>query len=121
MDSKLQIAERHVGDVAILTLSGQMLLDDGDLLFHRHISDLTKRGVTKVIVDLAAVSYIDSSGIGMMAAKLKHLRERGGDMRLVNLSARSQRIFGMMKLMIAFEAFDDEATALRSFAARPTL
>ena len=119
MSSKLQIAERQVGDVAVLTLTGQMLLDDGDLLFHRHISDVTGRGIVKVIVDLAGVTYIDSSGIGMMAAKLKHLRERGGDMRLLNLSARSQRIFGMLKLMIAFEAFDDEATALRSFVARP--
>jgi anti-anti-sigma factor len=119
MDSKLDIAERQVGDVAVLTLTGQMLLDDGDLAFHRRITDLTGRGIVRVIVDLGGVTYIDSSGIGMMAAKLKHLRERGGDMRLLNLSARSQRLFGMMKLMIAFESFDDEATALRSFAARP--
>ncbi len=119
MESKLTIGERQAGDVAILTLSGQMLLDDGDLAFGRHINDVTGRGILKIVVDLGAVTYIDSSGVGMMAAKLKHVRERGGDMRLLHLTSRSQRLFGMMKLMIAFEAFDNEPSAIRSFAVRP--
>ena len=119
MDSKLRIAEHQVDDVAVLVLSGEMLLDDGDLLFHRRIAELTGRGVAKVVVDLGGVTYIDSSGVGMLAAKLKHLRDRGGDMRLANLTSRSQRLFGMMKLMIAFETFDDEASAVRSFSVRP--
>lgn len=119
VESKLDIKVRQEGDIAVLILTGQMLLDDGDLAFHRCVSDLTTRGSVRLIVDLGGVTYIDSSGVGMMAAKLKHVRERGGDMRLLHLNARSQRLFGMMKLMIAFEAFDDEAAAIRSFTARP--
>ena len=119
MDSKLTITERQSGDVVVLTLAGQMVLDDGDLLFYRKIAELTGRGLVKVIVDLGGVTYIDSSGVGMLAAKLKHLRERGGDMRLLNLTRGSQRLFGMLKLLIVFETFDDEAAALRSFVARP--
>ena len=57
----------------------------------------------------------------MLAAKLKHVRERGGDIRLVHLTTRSQRLFGTMKLMIVFESFEDEATAIRSFVARPSI
>jgi len=119
MDSKLTITERQSGDVVVLMLAGQMVLDDGDLLFYRKIADLTGRGLVKVVVDLGGVTYIDSSGVGMLAAKLKHLRERGGDMRLLNLTRGSQRLFGMLKLLIVFETFDDEAAALRSFVARP--
>jgi anti-sigma B factor antagonist len=119
MDSKLTITERQSGDVVVLTLAGQMVLDDGDLLFYRKIAELTGRGLVKVVVDLGGVTYIDSSGVGMLAAKLKHLRERGGDMRLLNLTRGSQRLFGMLKLLIVFETFDDEAAAVRSFAARP--
>jgi anti-anti-sigma factor len=119
MNSKLEIHEQQIGDVALLTLTGQMVLDDGDLAFHRRITDLTGRGIVKIVVDLGGVTYIDSSGVGMLAGKLKHVRERGGDMRLLHLTNRSQRLFGMMKLMIAFETFDDQAAAVRSFVARP--
>ena len=78
------------------------------------------RGRVKIVLDLAAVTYIDSSGVGMLAAKLKQVCARGGDMRLVHLTSRSQRLLGMMKLLIVFEVFEDEAAAIRSFAARPT-
>ncbi len=69
--------------------------------------------------DLPAVTYIDSSGVGMTAPKLKRVRESGSDMRLVHLTRRSQRLLGMLKLMTTFEAFEDEAAAIRSFASRP--
>jgi len=119
VDSKLAIEERLIGDVAVLRLIGQMLVDDGDLAFGRRIVDLVNRGITKIAVDMGGVTFVDSSGVGMMAAKLKYLRERGGDMRLVHLTARTQRVLGMMKMMIIFETFDDEAAAVHSFEARP--
>ena len=119
MQSKLTIVERQAGDVVVLVLSGQILLDDGDLAFGRHVSDLFKRGQFRLVVDLAEVTYIDSSGIGMMAAKLKRARDSGGDMRLVHLTSRSQRLLGMMKLMTVFETFEDEVAAVRSFEHRP--
>jgi anti-sigma B factor antagonist len=118
-ESKLSIAERQAGEVTVLTLVGQMLLDDGDLAFGRHVRDLISHGRVRIVVDLGEVTYIDSSGVGMMAAKLKTVRESGGDMRLLHLTSRSQRLLGMMKLMTAFETFEDEASAVRSFAYRP--
>jgi anti-sigma B factor antagonist len=121
MASKLEIADRMAGDVLVLTLTGQMLLDDGDLAFGRRIDDFVGRGIVKFVVDLGAVTYIDSSGVGMMAAELKHVRARGGDMRLLHLNSRAQRLFGTMKLLIVFETFEDEAAAVRSFVARPTV
>lgn len=120
MPTALTISERAVGEVTILTLAGQILLDDGDLAFTRCIRDLVDRGKVRIIVDLGAVTYIDSSGVGALAAKLKTVREKGGDMRLLNLTSRSQRLFGMLRLMSAFERFEDESSALRSFEYRPT-
>ena len=119
MQSKLTLAEREAGDVTVLVLSGQMLLDDGDLAFGRHVAGLIDRGRIKIVVDLGGVTYIDSSGVGMMAAKLKRIRDRGGDMRLVHLTSRSQRLLGMLKLMTVFETYEDEASAVRSFEHRP--
>ena len=114
-DSKLTIAEREAGDVTILTLSGQILLDDGDLAFRRHIHDLVDRRRVNVVLELSGVTYIDSAGIGMVAAKLKTLREQNGDMKLLNLTTRGQRIFGIAKLHLLFETFDNEEAAVKSF------
>jgi anti-sigma B factor antagonist len=115
-DSKLTLEERHTGDVTILILTGQMLLDDGDLVFGRRIRDLVDRGFAKVVLDLGGVTHIDSSGVGMLVAKLKTLKEKGGDMKLLHLNSRAESLFGMLKLFIVFERFEDEAAAVRSFA-----
>jgi anti-sigma B factor antagonist len=117
--SKLHIETRHVDDVTVLVLSGEMLLDDGDLAFRRQIDRLVNDRRVKILVDLDGVTTIDSSGIGMMVAQLKLVQKRGGDIRLMRLNSRGQRLFGMLKLRTTFETFDDEAMAVRSFAARP--
>lgn len=118
-DSKLRMAEREVGDIVVLTLSGEMTLDDGDLAYGRRISDLAARGLVRILVDLAGVTYIDSSGIGMMTATLKEVRKHGGDIRLMRLNTQGQRLFSVLKLKTTFEVFDDEVVALKSFEFRP--
>jgi anti-sigma B factor antagonist len=114
-ESKLTIDERHCGDVTILVLTGQMLLDDGDLAFGRRVSDLIERGRTKVVLDLAGVTYIDSSGVGMIVFQQKALKQRGGDMKLLHLNRRAETLLGMLKLLIVFDRFEDEDSAIRSF------
>ena len=114
-ESKLSILERESGDVTILVLSGQILLDDGDLAIRMKVHDLVDRRRLKLVLDLGGVSYIDSAGIGMLAAKHQMLRSLGGDLKLLNLSTRGQRVFGMAKLLLLFETFDDEAMAVKSY------
>lgn len=116
--SALDIQEREDGEVTVLSLSGQMTLDDGDLAFRRRVHDLVERGRTKIVVNLAGVTLIDSAGVGMMAAKLGTVKSKGGDMRLACMSGRANRVFGMVKLLMVFETFDDEAAAVKSFAWR---
>jgi anti-sigma B factor antagonist len=72
--------------------------------------------LAKVVLDLGDLTYIDSSGVGMLVAKLKTLREKGGDMKLLNLNRRAESLLGMLKLLVVFETFQDEAAAVRSFA-----
>jgi anti-sigma B factor antagonist len=118
--TKLAIAERDVQGVTVLTLSGEMVLDDGDLAFGRRISSLVEQGRLKIVVDLEGVSYIDSSGVGMMTATLKEVRKHRGDIRLMRLNTQGHRLFSVLKLKTTFEVFDDEAVALKSFEFRPS-
>ena len=114
-ESKLTIEERHAADVTVLVLTGQMLLDDGDLAFGKRISDLIDRGCAKIVLDFGGVTYIDSSGVGMIVFQLKTLKQKGGDMKLLHLNPRAESLFGMLKLLMMFDRFEDEAAAVRSF------
>ena len=75
--SRLQIVERRVNDVTILHLTGEITLDDGDLAYGRAINQLMESNQTRILVDLSEVTRIDSSGIGMMAAKVKACAREG--------------------------------------------
>jgi anti-sigma B factor antagonist len=114
--SKLQIQERQVGDVTILVLSGEMIVDDGDLALRQQIHALIDQMRIKIVIDLAAVTHIDSAGVGMIVAKQKTVRDRGGDVKLLHLTDRSQRLLSLMKIASVFETFEDEDAAVGSFA-----
>ena len=117
--SKLQITEDRQADIIVLTLSGQITLDDGDLVFGRHVDQLVAAGGRQIIVDLSEVTYIDSAGVGMLVAESQRVAARGGSMRLAHLTARSHHLFAMLKLKMMFEIYDDVDAAVRSFAWRP--
>ena len=117
--SKLQIAEGSVGDVALLTLTGEITLDDGDLAFGRHVSQMIADGKRRIVVDLSGITYIDSAGVGMMVDRSKRVSEQGGSMRLARLTARSHHLLAMLKLKFVFEIYDDVDAAVRSFSFRP--
>jgi len=113
--SRLEITERRCGDVTILILSGEMLVDDGDVALRQRIHNLIDEGKVKIVIDLAGVAHIDSAGVGMIVAKQKTVRELGGDVKLLHLTTRSQRLLALMKLAQIFEVFEDEDEAVRSF------
>lgn len=113
--SKLKIDEDQVGDITVLRLRGEIVSDDGDLLFGRRVDDLIKRGLQKVVVNLSDVTYIDSAGVGMMVYESKMLQEKQGMMKLAHLSARSHHLLAMLKLKLVFEIYEDEAAAIDSF------
>ena len=117
--SKLTISERQDGEITIVSLAGEITLDDGDIAFGRHIDGLIAQGRVKIVVNLADVTYIDSAGVGMLVAESKRLTEHDGAMRLARLTARSHHLFAMLKLKFVFEIYDDVDSAVRSFGFRP--
>ena len=115
-ESKLTIEERHTGDVAVLVLTGQMLLDDGDLAFGKRISDLIDRGRLKTILDLGGLTYIDSSGVGELVSAFTSVRNQGGELKLLHLTKKVHDLLQITKLYTVFDVKDDETSAISSFA-----
>ena len=79
------------------------------------IDQLIRDGRVKLVLDLAAVTYIDSAGLGLMVAKFVSLRSRGGDLRLVHPTPRSMHLMTITSLATVFETYASEDAAVRSF------
>jgi anti-sigma B factor antagonist len=104
-----------VGDVTVVDVSGRITLGDGATAFRDTIRDLASKGNKKLLLNLAEVSYIDSSGIGEMVSVFTTVSGQGGQVKLLNLTKRVKDLLQITKLYTVFEVFDDEATAVRSF------
>jgi anti-sigma B factor antagonist len=105
----------QVGDVTILQLSGRLELEEGDLDFRDHVDRLVAGGRLQILLDLKAVTRIDSAGIGMLVSKYLSTQKRGGTIKLLHLTRRSDHLMDITRLATVFEIFDDEADAVRSF------
>jgi anti-sigma B factor antagonist len=73
-------------------------------------------GQTKILLNLAEVSYIDSSGLGELVAAFTTVSNNGGQLKMLNLTKRVKDLLQITKLYTIFDIHDDEAHALRSFA-----
>ena len=114
MSVKLTI--RQVGDVTVMDAVGRITLGEGASTFRDSIRDLAAKGDKKILVNLSEVSYIDSSGIGEMVSSYTTVTNHGGQLKLLGLNKRVKDLLQITKLYTVFEVFDDEATAVRSFA-----
>jgi anti-sigma B factor antagonist len=79
------------------------------------INDLMGNGNKKIVLNLAEVNYVDSSGIGVLVSSLTSVRKQGGELKLVNITKRIRDLLQITKLYSLFDIKDDEATAVASF------
>ena len=112
----VKLTTRQVGDVTVIDAAGRITLGEGASAFRDIIRDLAAKGDKKLLLNLAEVSYIDSSGIGELVSGFTTVTNHGGSLKLVGLSKRVTDLLQITKLYTVFEAFDDEAQAVRSFS-----
>lgn len=112
----MKLTERQVGDVTLLDLDGRLVLDEGDVILRDRVNDLLGRGRLRIVLNLRDITYIDSCGLGALIAKLVSVRNRGGDLKLLNVSPRSHRVLEICKLESVFEIFETESDAVASFS-----
>ncbi len=111
----VKLTTRQVGDVTVVDAVGRITLGDGATTFRDTVRDLANGGNKKLLLNLAEVSYIDSSGIGEMVSGFTTVTNQGGQVKLLNLTKRVKDLLQITKLYTVFEVFDDEAHAVRSF------
>lgn len=112
----MKLRERMVGDVAILELSGKLL--GGPPLsqdFRDKIYELLDKGITKVVVDLADVTRMNSTGLGVLISALTSLKNKDGNLKLSAVNETMEGILVMTKLNTIFETYQTAEGAAQSF------
>ncbi len=111
----MKIETRTVGDVTILDCSGKITLGEGTMTVRNTVRDILKSDGKKIILNLADVNYIDSSGIGELVSTYTTVANSGGQLKLLSLTKKIQELLAITKLLTVFQVFDNEQLALASF------
>jgi anti-sigma B factor antagonist len=112
----IKLNTRQVGDVTVLDIAGRITLGEGSSTLRDSLKELVAKGEKKILLNLGDVTYIDSSGIGELVSGFTTVTNQGGNLKLLGLNKRVKDLLQVTKLYTVFEAFEDEAVAVRSFA-----
>jgi anti-sigma B factor antagonist len=112
----MKIEMRTSGDVRILDCSGKITLGEGTMIIRNAVRDILQSGVKKIVLNLADVSYIDSSGIGELVSTYTTVVNSGGQLKLLNLTKKLRELLAITKLLTVFDTYDNEKTILASFS-----
>jgi anti-sigma B factor antagonist len=110
----LEIEESLREDVTVLTLKGRLTLGESNLVREK-VNQLSAAGRYKIVIDLSAVEYIDSTGLGVLVICFTSLKKFGGALKLVNPNKRNVELLLLTKLHTVFEVFMEVQGAVNSF------
>ena len=105
---------RWVG-IVILDLKGRLVVGETNTLVREALRKVVEAGTTNVILNLAGVDYIDSTGLGTLVICYTTLKKSGGAAKLLNLTRRNLDLLVLTKLTTVFDVFNDEQDAVNSF------
>jgi anti-sigma B factor antagonist len=111
----MEISERKVGAVVVLDLKGKITLGTGSDELREKIESLIQQGAMKILLNMAEVPYVDSSGVQEIVRSYATVLRKDGSLKLLNLSERMHELLKIMRLSTVLEIFIDEAAALASF------
>lgn len=111
----LNIEERRIGDVTVLDMDGNIRIGGSNVALQKAIRTLVDQGRNQIVLNLARVAYIDSSGLGELISAYVTLNKNGGQIKLLHLTQRLHELMTITKLLTVFDVYDDESQAVGSF------
>ncbi len=115
LEKNMNIEVRTVGDVRVLDWKGKITLGEETMAVRNKVRDIVSSGGKKLILNLADVPYIDSSGVGELVSTYTTVTNAGGQLKLLNLTKKIRELLAITKLLTVFEVYEDEKAALASF------
>jgi len=111
----LKITDRVVDGVAVEVLEGRIVLGEESNALREKVKAMLAAGQKKVVLNMADVTYIDSSGLGTLVALHTSAKAQGSALKISNLGAKFTEILQVTKLVTVFDSYPTEAEAIGSF------
>jgi anti-sigma B factor antagonist len=111
----LTIASRELDGVTVLDLSGRITLGEGSVQLRDAIRSLISKGSKNILLNMAEVNYIDSSGLGELVSAFTTAKNQQAEVKLLKLTKKVHDLLQLTKLYTVFDINDDEASAIASF------
>lgn len=116
----MKMEQRTVDEVVVLSIVGDIAMNGaGASLLADRVRSLLQDGHDRLVLDLGHVRYVDSAGLGELVHAFSAVRNRGGAIKLLNITRRLTDLLVVTRLLTVFDCFDGEAEALASFADQP--
>ena len=106
---------REVGDVCVIDMDGRITLGEGSGLLRDLIREKLDAGHKKIVMNLAGINYIDSTGLGELVGVYRQVKSEGGELKLLNLNKKVSDLLQITKLYTVFDIHSDEAQAVAGF------
>lgn len=112
----MTIQPRETHGVTILDVSGRITMGEGSVVLRDWVRNEITSGKQQMVINLADVNYIDSSGLGELISAFTTAKNRGVTLKLLNLTKRIHELMQITKLYTVFDVYDDEDEAVNSFS-----
>lgn len=111
----MKITQREVGNAVVLDLNGKLTGGPDAETFREVFKSLIDRGKKNIVVNLEKVSWINSTGLGILISGYTSVRRGGGDLVIMHASDRIESILYVTKLNLLFKSYESEESALTAF------
>jgi anti-sigma B factor antagonist len=113
----LSLRIRNVRNAVILDLTGRLIMGDAEMSLRSAVHELLDKGTKNLAINLAEIKYIDSSGIGSLAAAWTTSKKAGANCRLYAIPKKVMLVLKISRLDSVVQVLEDEASCLNSFSA----
>jgi anti-sigma B factor antagonist len=110
----MKTTARQVDGVTVVDLSGSITLDEGSAVLRKTMKGPSHQG-SRIVLNLAGVTSVDSTGIGELVSAYTSVRNAGGELKLLNLTREVHDLLRITKLCTVFDIEDDEISAIAAF------
>ncbi len=111
----MKMTDREQDGVVILEPKGKIMGGPDASLLHDKLHDVIEHGKRKVVIDLAQVDWMNSTGLGILISSYTTLRNHGGELKLANVTDKIQSLLTITKLVTVFDAHDSVDEAIKAF------
>ena len=115
MSMTLRMTNSEVDSASVVRLDGRIVLGEESNSLREKVKSLLAEGKKKIVLNMADVKYIDSSGLGTLVAAHVSAKAQGASVRLCNLGEKFHDVLQLTKLLTVFDVYDTEAAAIGSF------